>query len=259
MKTTKIKELKRIARGNLQGNFIDLIRVSISCTLIISLLEMPFSMMTNEILFSTQNIIYFIALILIDIASVLLKAGQYRLHMQLARKGKVPFSEFFIPIKYHSNALILTEMLLFGISLLSLIPAAISLFLYIGGGTFHVLLAFALLIVSVVLEVYISLTFPLVYFVMLDNEQLSMLKALKYTKDMISSHRGRYLYMQFSFLGMTLLSVLSFGIGFLWTEPYMMQTTTLFYFDVKGELPGILERRQKEEPAPEPVFFNQYI
>ena len=57
---TKIKELKRIARGNLQGHFLNLIRVFVFCQLIVSLIEMPFSMMTNEVQFSTQNIIYYI-------------------------------------------------------------------------------------------------------------------------------------------------------------------------------------------------------
>lgn len=259
MKNRTIKELKRIARGNLQGNFTNLIRVSISCTLITSLLEMPFSMMTNEILFSMQNIIYLIALVLIDIGSVILTAGQYRLHMSLARTKKVPLSEFFIPIKEHTNQFILTELLLFGIYLLALTPAGISLYLICTrSGMLYYLLSLTLLIVSILLGIYLNLTFPLVYFAMLDNAELSMVQALKYTKHMVTSHRKRYLYMQLSFLGMSLLSILSFGIGFLWTQPYMIQTTTLFYLDLKGELSEILEKRKKEEPTPEPVLFNEY-
>ena len=34
---------------------------------------------------------------------------------------------------------------------------------------------------------------------------------------------------------MWFLVVLSFGIGYLWVEPYMIQTYTMFYLDVIGE------------------------
>lgn len=254
----KIKELKRIARGNLQGHFTNFIRVYIFCTLITSLLELPFSMMTNEVLFSTTNIIYYLAGILISIASVVLKAGQYRLHLTLIRSGQLHLSEVFVPVKHHANQFILTELLLFGISLIAMLPMFGGLFLiYIGSGISDYIAAFVLCGISILLTLYLSLTFDLVYFVMIDNETLSMIQALKYTKNMVHTHKKRYLYMQLSFLGMLLLCGLSFGIGFLWVQPYMTQTTALFYLDLTGELPNILESRNKE--TPKPVLFNEYI
>ena len=256
---TKIKELKRIARGNLQGHFLNLMRVYIFCTLITSLLEMPFSLLSNEVFFSTQNMIYYVATILIGIVSVVLTAGQYRIHLKLARHGELHLSELFIPLKEHSNQFILTELLLFGISLITLLPMFGGLFLfYTAQGITDYLIAFALSVFSFILSMYVSLTFDLVYFIMIDDENLSMLQALKYTQNMIRTHRKRYLYMQLSFLGMLLLAGLSFGFGFLWVQPYMLQTTTLFYLDVKGELPEVLEYRRKYGPSPEPVF-NHYV
>lgn len=257
---TKIKELKRIARGNLQGHYLNIIRAFVFCTLITSLLEMPFSMMTNEVEFSTQNIIYYVAVILIGIASVVLTAGQYRIHLKVARTGEMHFSELFIPVKNHANQFILTEFLLFGISLITMLPMFGGLFfIYTAQGVIDYVIALILSVVSMVLGVYISLTFDLVYFVMIDDENLSMMQALKYTKNLIVTHRKRYLYMQLSFLGMILLVGLSFGLGILWVQPYMVQTTTLFYLDVKGELPEVLEYRRKKGPNPEPVMFNQYV
>ena len=257
---TKIKELKRIARGNLQGHFLTLMRVFIFCQLIISMLEMPFSMMTNEIPFSTSNIIYYIATILIGIASVVLTAGQYRLQLRLARTGEMHLSEVLIPVKKHANQFILTEMILFGISLVMMLPMFGGIYLiYTDGSMRNYILALVASIISMVLALYISLTFDLVYFVMIDNENLSMMQALRYTKDMVHTHRKRYLYMQLSFLGMILLVGLSFGIAILWVQPYMVQTTTLFYLDVKGELPEVLENRRKNGPTPAPTMFNEYV
>ena len=57
---------------------------------------------------------------------------------------------------------------------------------------------------------------------------------------------------------MLLLVGLTFGVGILWVQPYMVQTTTLFYLDVKGELPEVLENRKKNGPTPEPTIFNEY-
>ena len=113
----KIKELKRIARGNLLGNYMELIRALVFCNIITALVEMPFSAMTNEIQFSTQNIIYYIAVILISIASVVLTGGQYRIHLSVARTGKVHPSDLFYPARYHADRYIFTELILFGLFL----------------------------------------------------------------------------------------------------------------------------------------------
>lgn len=217
-------------------------------------------MMTNEVEFSTQNIIYYVAVILIGIASVVLTAGQYRIHLKVARTGEMHLSELFIPVKNHANQFILTELLLFVISIIAMLPMFGGLFLiYTAQGFSDYILALALSIVSMILGIYISLTFDLVYFVMIDDEHLSMMQALKYTKHMVNTHRKRYLYMQLSFLGMILLVGLSFGLGILWVQPYIVQTITLFYLDIKGELPEVLEHRRKNGPSPEPVMFNQYV
>lgn len=256
----EIKELKRIARMNLKGNYLHMIRMFIFCNVIIYLLEMPFSMMTNEVEFSMPNMIYYIAAALIGIASVVLTGGQYRIHLGLARTDGIHLSELFYPAKHHANRYIFTELILSGISLITMLPMFGGLFLiYTAQGIMDYFIAFLLSIISVILGVYISLTFDLVYFAMNDREDLSMMEALKYTKELVTTHRKRYLYMQLSFLGMLLLVGLSFGIGLLWVQPYMVQTTTLFYLDVKGELDEVMENKQNRGHSPEPMAFNQYI
>lgn len=256
----KVKELKRIARGNLTGNYMELIRAFVFCNIITSLIEMPFSMMTNETQFSTQNIIYYVAVILIGIASSVLTAGQYRMHLSVARTGKAHPSDLFFPVKYHADRFILTELILFGMSLVTMIPMFGGIILiYTQEDLKYYIGALILSLISFIFSTYLSLTFDLVYFVLNDHEDLSMMKALKYTKALVTTHRGRYLYMQLSFLPMLLLVGLSLGIAIFWVQPYMVQTTTLFYLDVKGELDTVLENRKKEGPVPEPVMFNQYV
>ena len=254
----EIKELKRLARINMQGNYMELIRAFVFCDIIVSLVELPFLFTKDDALLSTSNLTYYIAMILIEIASVVLTAGQFRLHLDMARTGKVHPAELFLPLKYHSNRFIFTQLILFGISALCMIPmgGAIAIVMFVEDIKLYIV-ALLLALLTCILMAYVILTFDLVYFVMNDHEELSMMDALKYTKNLVTTHRKRYLYMQLSFLGMMLLVILSMGIAQFWVHPYMVQTITLFYLDIKGELDEVLENRQKEN-APEPTTVNMY-
>lgn len=255
----EIKELKRIARGNLQGNYLWLIRAFVFCNLIVSLIEMPFSLMTNEILLSTQNIIYYFAIALITIASVVLTVGQYCLHLRLARTGKIHLVELFYPLQHDANRLIFSEIALCLIRLIGLVPiiGAIAIINFYNTTNMY-LLALALGILGCILTIFIEVTFGMTYFVLIDGEDLAVMEALKATTNLIKGNKGRFFYMLLSFVGMYFLVALTLGIGILWVQPYVMHTTTLFYLDVKDELSEVLEKRRKSEPSPAPVTFDSY-
>ncbi len=255
----KVKELKRIARGNLQGNFAELIRAFVFCNLIVSLIETPFSSMMTETLLSTSNIIYIVALSLITIASVVLTVGQYCLHLSVARGGKVRMSDFFYPIKYDANRLICAEAILFILRLIGLAPAIGAVVILNSYEDMSMyLVAFGLAILSCILTILIEVTFGMTYFALIDGEELSVLEAFKTALKLIKTHKGRFFYMQLSFIGMYALVLLTFGLGLLWVQPYVMQTTTVFYLDVKGELDELLEKQKECEPTPEPVAIDTY-
>ena len=154
----EIKELKRIARGNLQGNFFGLIRAFVFCNLIMSLIEMPFSLMTNDIPFSPQNIIYYIAMLIITIASVVLTVGQYCLHLRIARTGELHLSELFYPVRYDANRLIIAEAILFVIRLIGLAPiaGAVAIVLFYEDMSMY-LIALGLLVLGCILIIFIEI------------------------------------------------------------------------------------------------------
>ena len=255
----EVKELKRIARGNLQGNYLWLIRAFVFCSLIVSLIELPFSLMTNEIQLSIKNIIYYIAVLLITITSVVLTVGQYCLHLRLARTGKIYLAELFYPLRHDANRLIFSEIALWGLRLIGLAPiiGALAIVHFYSTSNMY-LLALGLGILGCLLTIFIEVTFGMTYFVLIDGEELSVMEALKATTKLIKGNKGRYFYMLLSFIGMYFLAVLTLGIGLLWVQPYVMHTTTLFYLDVKSELSEILEKRRKDEPTPAPVAFDTY-
>ena len=255
----EVKELKRIARGNLQGKYLELIRAFVFCNLIVSLIEMPFSWMTNDVKFSTQNIIYYTATILITIASVVLTVGQYCLHLRIARTGKLHLSELFYPLMHDANRLIIAEVVLTILRLIGLAPAigAIAIIYFYEEINMY-LLALGLSILGCVLTAFIEITFGMTYFTLIDGEELSVWQAIKAALNLIKGHKGRFLYLYLSFIGMFLLVVLTFGLALLWVQPYMMQTITLFYLDIKGELDEVLDKRRESEPTPAPVAFDSY-
>ena len=255
----KVKELKRIARSNLTGKYLILMKPYIWINMLVLLVEMPFSMMQNDIPFSSQNIIYYIAQVIIGVLSIVLICGQYHMHLSVARTGQADFRDFWVPLKNQPDRYIITNFILFGMNLVCLLPLAGGLWLhYQDASITNTLIALALAFISLVLSTYITLTFNLVFFLMIDDLNLTAMDSLKKIRQMISGYKRRYLYLQLSFLGYSLLNLLTFGIGILWIEPYMTQTITLFYLDVKGDLDAVLEERRKNE-SPEPSMFNAYV
>lgn len=256
----KVKELKRIARGNLLGNYMNLIRAYILVTGITTLVEYPFSMMQTQERWSMQNIIYYVALIVISLISIILICGQYKLHLSLARTGTMNLLDLFTPVKNQPDRYILANLILFAINLVAMLPlfAGIAI-LYFYDGLMWYVLAIVLSIIGTVISTYVSLTFNLVFYVLIDNPDMSAIDGLKATRQMMLTHKKRYLYLQLSFLGMILLAGLTLGIGMLWVEPYMTQTVTLFYLDIKGELDTVQTERRKMEEAPEPTTINHYV
>lgn len=256
----EVKELKRIARGNLQGNFLELIRAFVFCNLVVSLVEMPFSWMTNEVQFSSQNMIFYVAKLLITIASVVLTVGQYCLHLRIAREGKLHLMELYYPLLHDANRLIIAEAVLWVLRLIGLAPAigAIAIVYFYEEINMY-LIALGLAILGCILTVFIEVTFGMTYFALIDGEELTVMEAFKTALKLIKGHKGRFLYLYASFAGMYLLVAITFGIGLLWVQPYVMQTTTLFYLDIKGELDEVLEKRREKEPTPEPVAFDSYV
>lgn len=98
-------------------------------------------------------------------------------------------------------------------------------------------IAVVLGLVSLVLAAYIELKLALVFFLMLDDEELSPTRAFRLSASCMKHQMGRLLYLELSFIGMYLLGILSLGIGLLWVIPYRTQTLAQFYLDICKKVP----------------------
>ena len=52
-------------------------------------------------------------------------------------------------------------------------------------------------------------------------------------RNLMKGRKLRYFLLQLSFIGWWLLGILTLGLGFLWIIPYMLQTNTQFYLNLK--------------------------
>ncbi|MBP5570902.1 MAG: DUF975 family protein [Prevotella sp.] len=88
-----------------------------------------------------------------------------------------------------------------------------------------------------------SISYSQTYFILKDNPELSNNAAIEKSMAMMEGHKMEYFLLVLSFIGWIILGVITFGIGMLLVEPYMMTTLAHYYEDLKEE--GI-----KAEPAP---------
>lgn len=74
-----------------------------------------------------------------------------------------------------------------------------------------------------------ALSYSLVYYIKLDNPELSAMDAIAKSKQMMRGHKGEFCLLCLSFLGWIILGVFTLGILYLWLEPYMQVTYANFY------------------------------
>ncbi|WP_044279091.1 DUF975 family protein [Candidatus Cloacimonas acidaminovorans] len=99
-----------------------------------------------------------------------------------------------------------------------------------------------------------SFSYAMTFFIMADNPNLSANEAIKARKEMMRGHKTDLFLLELSFIGWILLSVLSFGIGFLWLGSYIYTANAIFYHEIRvEEAPQvIIEAPYEEQTVPPP-------
>lgn len=82
------------------------------------------------------------------------------------------------------------------------------------------------------LKIYIQILYSQVFYIMLDFPDMDALECLRYSRRLMKGNKLRYLYVMLSFIPLTVLGVLSCGIGLFYVYPYREQTFANFYLDL---------------------------
>ncbi|OAA85377.1 DUF975 family protein [Clostridium ljungdahlii] len=79
-----------------------------------------------------------------------------------------------------------------------------------------------------------SLSYSMAMYVLSENPDMPVLEALDESKKMMYGHKWELFCLLISFLGWIILSVVTFGIGFIFVCPYIQAATANFYKDVRS-------------------------
>lgn len=71
-------------------------------------------------------------------------------------------------------------------------------------------------------------------YILAENPEKSSIECLKESIRMMKGYKFEYFVLYLSFVGWFILSILTFGIGFLWLVPYYQITATNFYLELKN-------------------------
>jgi uncharacterized membrane protein len=99
--------------------------------------------------------------------------------------------------------------------------------------TLYILLWSILLIVPGIIA---AISYSMTFFILAEKPYLKPAEALRLSKKMMYGHKTQYFMLMLSFIGWCLLSILTFGIGFLFLYSYMTMASTIFYQQIKGEV-----------------------
>lgn len=194
-----------------------------------SSLRAIFSNKRNAMLLNV--LMYILMAILIPLFSILSTGYLY-----LAKKisyGKMPLlSDIFFAIRNHPDKVIIISLISYAISVALQLPAmAYSYFATIIDGKsllIYTVINLAGTIAMLIIELMISQSF-LIY---LDDVELGAIECIKRSINLMKGNKWRLFYLNLSFIGYGLLTVLSLGIAGLWVAPYMSVATVGFYRDI---------------------------
>lgn len=208
-------ELKESAKASLKGKYNDavimllvVILISAGASVIGSLLDTSLGLINKQTLtIGSQIIEYqstgFFTTILTIALTCFLSFGIFEYFLNISRGKKVEWKDIFKRydlLVYYFVLSLIVGIFTFLWSLLFIIPGIIA-----------------------------ALSYSLVYYLKLDNPDLSFMDNIKKSKELMNGHKWDYFVLELSFLGWILLVPFTFGILAFWLIPYMSVTQCNFY------------------------------
>lgn len=236
MEILKTRELKCEARALMAGrhSFFAL------ATLLVSLSYLMLTYILDYALPGTGGTLNFFLSIactaLVNIVYYLLCAGQTALYLQLCRGGELRLGQLTSAFSQHPEPVAAFAVFQFVIqyAVQYLLRHMLQNFLW--AENLRQGLPFAAIAVAAVLFLlWIELGFSFVLFLYCDYPHDSALHLMQAAWALIFGNKWRLFRLMVSFAGVFLLSMLSAGIGFLFTLPYINTAQALFYLNVKAK------------------------
>lgn len=204
---TKAKELLRGRWGNAAG-----------MSLLTAILSIIFS--------SVLAIIPILGIILAGAFSAFLSGSVLNYCIKLNETDeKIRYMDCFITLEQTLKIFIFEFLLGLIVVAVMLVILPIAFLL----GSFLIAFAFLIPIFIMVLGIIIEAGFFTVPMIIIENPEMGIMDSMKSSWNLTRGFKFEYFIMNLSFMGWAILAGLTFGIGALWLQPYMLLTFYIFY------------------------------
>lgn len=225
--------LKTLARESLSGNF----GVPIAAYLIIGILNLALTMITTWLLDTSSTVSMVTSQILLYIVSLLsslLMVGFDKLMLNLNRRKPYTVKDIFYVFSNSPDRFLIVNFIILLAGVLVSLPFDIPGFT--SSSNTALMLSFAGIIVRSLVSILLASFFGLANYLLLDNPEMGAMESMRESLTLMKGNKGRFLYVYFSFLPLTIVSIFTCYIGLLWLTPYIQGTMAYFYMDIIGEL-----------------------
>jgi uncharacterized membrane protein len=110
------------------------------------------------------------------------------------------------------------------------------------------LFIFLWMLLFIVPGIIAALSYAMTFYILAEDKTIGAKQALDKSKKMMYGYKWKFFCLIWRFFGWFLLSILSFGVGFLWLSPYMQVSFAKFYDDIKDH--PVTVEQPVEQPAP---------
>ncbi|MEG1254427.1 DUF975 family protein [Clostridium sp.] len=233
------KSLKKLSKEQLRGQWTTPVLITLF-VVIVQIILVFINFKINEDL--SRN---FLSTIINTFIAFSISIMINSFYLKLSRGTKVSFSDVFVSGKTYSKGLgiqLLMEILMLPVAIICGIIIAVIGIKYLNSiiysGLFNAtnpsLTSFYIVMSIITLIIFIPIIILSLYFfpaliLICENNNRGIWESIKYSFKLMNGNVWSLFVLHLSFIGWSLLCILSLGIGFLWLIPYINTTLLNFY------------------------------
>lgn len=229
-------ELKNLAKKLLSGHY----GLLIGALFLLSAGAAAIGLVLSSVFSGTDHfstVLYCICTLIIELLSTVFSVGYTKLILDISRGKDSRLGTLLYGFSHQPDRIILLAVLVGLITFACILPGvlliAVSVMLNM---TLLMLTGFLALIAGLVFAIILDYSYSMIFYLYLDHPEKGVIQVMRESRTMMRGNKGRFFYLEISFIGLILLSVLTCFLGYFWLMPYMSMTTVLFYRNLIGEI-----------------------
>lgn len=170
-----------------------------------------------------------VILFLIDLVIGTLDYGLCAIYMGLQYRQSPGLMDLFLGFRENSFTILKVQAVLSAIDLAIGLPITVITAIYGDSWTSHLGIMLPLYLLTLAANLIVDLTYPLVWFILLDYPELTWREVLRSSRRLMRGNKRVLCYVWISLIPLYLLSIFSLGLAGLWILAYQHAATAAFY------------------------------